>query len=805
MKLATPQDLAGHAAASRRGAIEGALASSIVGLGGSYFLHRRYPGYRSLPLSLKMLGVVILVAPCLSIQAERRGLEYDKSKWEGEGVRFLHNKQLAEDARWDDLSNREKLADWADRHQYSLILGGWASSLAFAGAVISRDKVQTTAQKVVQARMWAQGLTIGLLIVAGALTQSKRAAAAKHANTDHSWRDLLAQQEQEEKELAELRAQVTPPSRRIPAGILEAALEFEFPHSCVIVSRVNLNNPLAHPFPNLSQLAMASLLDLPLSQEKLDEINVHLKALQPAEILEWAVKHIPGLYQTTAFGLTGLVAIDMLSKITSSPPPLIFLDTLYHFPETYELVEEVRARYHVPLHVYKPEGCDNVKDFETKHGEKLWETDEDTYDYLVKVEPARRAYKDLDVKAVITGRRASQGADRASLQPLEVDSTGLLKLNPLFEWNFPLVEWYISENNVPRNKLLDQGYRSVGDWHSTSKMAEGQDERAGRWAGREKSECGLHKDYFTMKAQASNVNGGATIFMVEFGPIGIPPLPTILSREIEEKVYTHRSYHGRPTHVFEDHPSDPSPHNERFVTLFSIPDEVSIDSRFEHLGDTVVGLCVTNLMMRLYPDLHVGPSTKIRAMIVGNSTLADISLRYKLPDRLRLHPAQAITLRASVHVQADVLESYIGGLFYEQGLDAVQRWLDPLFKPYVKAAYTIVRLQHGLALPPPCPPPTSSSAKTASTSLTTIGHLALFNQHLQRANRSVEWIYYDAPEELTVDSSEAAIRAAKTTPVWFVKVIVDGEIYGKGRGNTKRAARNEAAKVGLETLGIFVW
>ena len=108
------------------------------------------------------------------------------------------------------------------------------------------------------------------------------------------------------------------------------------------------------------------------------------------------------------------------------------------------------------------------------------------------------------MKAVITGRRASQGADRANLQPLEVDSTGLVKLNPLFAWTFPFVEWYVSSNEVPRNKLLDQGYRSVGDWHSTVKAGEGDaGERAGRWAGKkEKTECGLHVDYFKLKAEA---------------------------------------------------------------------------------------------------------------------------------------------------------------------------------------------------------------------------------------------------------------------------------------------------------------
>ncbi|KAH7887468.1 Phosphoadenosine phosphosulfate reductase family-domain-containing protein [Phlebopus sp. FC_14] len=249
-------------------------------------------------------------------------------------------------------------------------------------------------------------------------------------------------------------------------------------------------------------------LQLPLAPETLAAINDHLRPLEPQQILQWAIHHLPGLYQTTAFGLTGLVAIDMLSKIAvpSPPPPLIFIDTLYHFPETYELVAEVENRYGVKVQVFKPEGCETVQDFEKKWGEKFWEKNEDTYDFAVKVEPAQRAYQLLSVRSVITGRRASQGGDRASLQPLEVDATGLLKLNPLFAWKFAQVEAYIKDNNVPRNKLLDQGYKSVGDWHSTVPSQSGAGdagERGGRWAGREeKTECGLHKDYFTMKLKA---------------------------------------------------------------------------------------------------------------------------------------------------------------------------------------------------------------------------------------------------------------------------------------------------------------
>jgi phosphoadenosine phosphosulfate reductase len=78
------------------------------------------------------------------------------------------------------------------------------------------------------------------------------------------------------------------------------------------------------------------------------------------------------------------------------------------------------------------------------------------------------------------------------LDIIEVDDAGLLKVNPLANWNFKDVQAYIKENNVPTNDLLDQGYRSVGDWHSTQPVAEGEDERAGRWKGQAKTECGIH-------------------------------------------------------------------------------------------------------------------------------------------------------------------------------------------------------------------------------------------------------------------------------------------------------------------------
>lgn len=131
-------------------------------------------------------------------------------------------------------------------------------------------------------------------------------------------------------------------------------------------------------------------LQLPLSVEDLASINSHLGTLTPQEIIRWGIDHLPGLAQTTAFGLTGLVALDMTSKLGISPsdrPPVIFLDTLYHFVETYELVKEVEKQYDLVVHVFKPYYCETVKDFENKYGEKFWEVDENSYDYAVKVSP----------------------------------------------------------------------------------------------------------------------------------------------------------------------------------------------------------------------------------------------------------------------------------------------------------------------------------------------------------------------------------------------------------------------------------
>ncbi|KAF9348374.1 hypothetical protein BGX34_002520 [Mortierella sp. NVP85] len=293
--------------------------------------------------------------------------------------------------------------------------------------------------------------------------------------------------------------------------------------------------------PEATNNHQASSFSATFTPAHLKFLNAKLEKLSPEKIIEWAMVSLPGLIQTTAFGLTGLVILDMIHRIhidqqsassdrltpaSSSaseneeddesqkrfkksgydarrhPVPLIFIDTLYHFNETLDLAQRVQDHYNIPLKVYKPQDCETTEDFERLHGQRLWETDDVSYDYLVKVEPGRRAYQELGAQAVISGRRRSQKGDRAHLNILEVEpGTGLIKLNPLATWSFQQVQTYVRAYQVPYNVLLDQGYRSVGDWHSTKPATNPDDERSGRWEGKSKSECGLHVDYFKMRAE----------------------------------------------------------------------------------------------------------------------------------------------------------------------------------------------------------------------------------------------------------------------------------------------------------------
>ena len=148
MQIPSQQELQGHANATFRGGVEGTAASLAVAVPVSYILHRRWAYYRSLPLSIKVLGVVLAVGPAFAIQAERRGVEFDRSTWSGSGKDELDREEKRELLRWGALSPWQKMSDWANRNQYTIIFGCWTASMAGSWLLLSRNKMESFSQRV---------------------------------------------------------------------------------------------------------------------------------------------------------------------------------------------------------------------------------------------------------------------------------------------------------------------------------------------------------------------------------------------------------------------------------------------------------------------------------------------------------------------------------------------------------------------------------------------------------------------------------------------------------------------------------
>lgn len=215
-----------------------------------------------------------------------------------------------------------------------------------------------------------------------------------------------------------------------------------------------------------------------------------LEEQHPSYILKWAFANLPGLVVTTAWQPGGIVILDILHEI-GKRPPVLFVDTLWHFPETLELAEKLRTRYDLDLRVYKPEGLETESDFVAKHGEALWDRDLDLYQEITKVEPLRRALAETKARAWISGRRRDQGGERSDLPILEL-AGDRIKVNPLAAWTRKEIWERILSKGLPYNPLHDLGYPSIGDRPLTEPAGEGEGERSGRWKGRGKTECGIH-------------------------------------------------------------------------------------------------------------------------------------------------------------------------------------------------------------------------------------------------------------------------------------------------------------------------
>jgi phosphoadenosine phosphosulfate reductase len=177
------------------------------------------------------------------------------------------------------------------------------------------------------------------------------------------------------------------------------------------------------------------------------------------------------------------VLLDLL--FGARPNARVFaIDTHYLFPETYAYWREVERRYDTKIEVFEGPSAEELT---ATHGEKLWETKPDLYLAVAKVEPLVRALGGLD--CWITGVRRDQSPTRANAPKLGWDARHeLWKASPLADWDDARVWAYIRERGLPYNPLHDQGYASIGDTHSTL-PGKG---REGRWAGSDRTECGLH-------------------------------------------------------------------------------------------------------------------------------------------------------------------------------------------------------------------------------------------------------------------------------------------------------------------------
>jgi phosphoadenosine phosphosulfate reductase len=223
--------------------------------------------------------------------------------------------------------------------------------------------------------------------------------------------------------------------------------------------------------------------------DRIEAIASELEDASPQETIRWAFDEFgEGLAIATGFGAEGVALIDMVVRINPSPK-IFFLDTGFLFPETYELRRRIEDRYRIEIQAFQTAITPKVQ--EQVYGPNLWSRDPDLCCRIRKLEPLKQALKGRT--AWMTAIRRDQTAARACARAVEWDHRWqLVKVNPLVRWTKRQVWDYITKWDVPYNPLHDLGYPSIGCTHCTRPVRNGEDERAGRWPGHPKTECGLH-------------------------------------------------------------------------------------------------------------------------------------------------------------------------------------------------------------------------------------------------------------------------------------------------------------------------
>jgi phosphoadenosine phosphosulfate reductase len=241
---------------------------------------------------------------------------------------------------------------------------------------------------------------------------------------------------------------------------------------------------------------MANVPGKRLTKEEVASANASLEKATPQEVLRWSLSTFGKSIALAWSGAEDVAVLDMMHRIDPQAARAFVLDTGRLNPETYELIDEVQAKYKMRIEILSPDAAAVEKMVAQKGINLFYRSLENRKECcgVRKVEPLNRMLKTLD--GWITGLRRTQAVTRGKLSKVEIDfqHDKIVKVNPLADWTTAQVFVYLQANRVPTNKLHSMGYPSIGCAPCTRAVKPGEDERAGRWwwENPESKECGLH-------------------------------------------------------------------------------------------------------------------------------------------------------------------------------------------------------------------------------------------------------------------------------------------------------------------------
>ena len=221
--------------------------------------------------------------------------------------------------------------------------------------------------------------------------------------------------------------------------------------------------------------------------EEVQRLNATFAATHPSEIIRWAVETFrPDVAMTSSFGAKSAALLHMAVQVDPALSVRV-VDTGLLFPETLQFMEELKQRFHLNISVFRTRM--DVEQFKREHAHlPIGHPDFCCGDY--KVEATERALAGL--RCWITGISRDEAKTRANTPFVEVLTTGMTKVAPLAAWTSKQIHAYMTKHALPYHPLWHQGYTSIGCYPCTQKPTDPNDPRSGRWAGQDKTECGIH-------------------------------------------------------------------------------------------------------------------------------------------------------------------------------------------------------------------------------------------------------------------------------------------------------------------------